>query len=142
MTAPTTTTRWNSIVEMFADATVGESYNQGRLITEETPSGNVALIAYGWAKLAEYDETEETVTLFYGHKNAESHTLKCWLTRLAEKVSDRRDVEISPESPTVRAPNDGVEYIGSYIGSGDDSPVEEKARRSVAESLSHLRSVL
>lgn len=131
------------MLEMFADSTVGESYHHGRLITEETDSGNVALVAYGWMKIAEYDETEGQVTAFFGHKSVESRTISRWLNRVVEQVGQRRDVNISPESPTVRSPNDGVEFIGEYIGDWNDkSPVEEKAEKAVIDSLAHLQNVV
>jgi hypothetical protein len=142
MARTTTTHRLSAIIEMFADATVGECYNQGRLVTEETDSGNVALVGYGWAKLAEYDETEGHVTVYFGHKSTDSTTLTRWLNRITEEISARRDVTISHESPVVRSPNDGVEYIGAYIGSGPNSSVEERARKHVINSLEHVRKVL
>lgn len=135
-----TTSRVDTIVEMFADNTAGESYNDKRLITEETDSGNVALVGYGWMKLAEYDETENHVTVFFGHKAIKSKTVTRWLNRVLEKTSDRRSVTISHESPTVRAPNEGVKFIGGYIGDFNESisTVEKKAVNTVIESLRFL----
>lgn len=130
--------------EMFADATVGESYHENRLITEETDAGTVSLTAYGWMKLAEYDETEGHVTVFFGHKNIESRTISRWLNSLLEVARSRgRSVTISDESPTVRKPNDAVEYIGGYVGNFSDmSPVEQEAHDNVLRSLSYLNTIV
>jgi hypothetical protein len=99
-----TTSRVDTIVEMFADNTAGESYADNRLITEETESGNVALVGYGWMKLAEYDETEERVTVFFGHKAIGSKTVSRWLNNVLEQTSERRAVTVSDESVSTSYP--------------------------------------
>lgn len=130
------------MIEMFTDATAGESYAENRLITEETDAGTVRLTAYGWITLAEYDETEEHVTVYFGHKEVGSRTISRWLNSVLEQAADRRRVTISHESPVVRKPNDGVRFINHYINFNDMSPVEESARRAVIESLAHLSDVV
>lgn len=143
MTHATTTRNTSTIIEMFADATPGESYADNRLITEKAESGNVALVAYGWMKLAEYDETEEQITVYMGHKSIESQTVSRWLNKILEQTSERRPVNISDRSPTVRTPNEAVEYVGSYINfEGDKSAVEREAEREVVESLRFLNRFL
>lgn len=138
-TLTTTTHRVQSIIEMFADNTSGETYHRGRLVTREMASGNVALIGYGWMKLAEYDESENHVTVFFGHKSTESKTVSRWLNRILEQTSDRRNVSISDESPVVGKPNDGVRYIGEYVGDFTNlSPVDRGAIEFVENSLDFL----
>lgn len=129
----------DTIVEMFADNTPGESYGQNRLVTRETGNGNVALIGYGWMKLAEYDESEETVTVFFGHKSIKSQTVSRWLNTVMEQTAERRNVRVSDASPTVDTPNEGVRFIGSYIGDFERmSAVEHAAVKTVVESLRFL----
>jgi len=137
-----TTKRLQPIFEMFVDSTAGESYHENRIITEETDSGTVALTAYGWVQLAEYDESENHVTVYFGHKSIGSSTISRWLNRVLEVASERREVTISDESPTVRTPNEGVEFIGNYIKHKNKSSVEAQAEETVIESLSYLSNVV
>lgn len=135
---PTTTRNVSTIIEMFADATTDESYADNRLMTRETESGNVALIGYGWQKLAEYDESEGQVTVFFGHKGV-SKTVTRWLNKVLNSTVDRRTVQISHESPVVREPPEASNYIGHYVGDFKNmSPVEKVAKRIVEKSLRFL----
>ena len=129
-----------NMVDMFLDRTAGESYNENRLVTRETESGNVALIAYGWLKLAAYDESRNAVTVFTGHKSIRSQTVSRWLNNVVSRADERgRDVILSGESPTVDTPNEGTQYIGNYVSfTPNHSPVEREAINTVVESLSHL----
>jgi hypothetical protein len=132
------TTR-STLMEMFADNTAGESTFYNRLLTKETDDGNTSLIAYGWLKLAEYNESREAVTVFTGHQALQSTAVSRWLNQVVSVSEDRgRDVILSGESPTVDTPNDGTRYIGNYIGSGKNSPVEKDVVDNVRESLAHL----
>ena len=129
-----------SMLEMFTDNTAGESYKQNRLITRETDAGNAALIAYGWLKLAEYNESRNAVTVFTGHKSLRSTVVSRWLNDVVSVANDRgRDTILSGESPTVDTPNEGTRYIGNYVSmDGDHSPVEKQAVDTVVDSLAHL----
>jgi hypothetical protein len=130
----------SDLLEMFVDRTAGESTMFNRLITRETDGGNVALIAYGWLKLAVYDESREAVTVFTGHKSLNSKTVARYLNDVVSKAEERgRDVIITGESPTVDQPNGTTHYINNYISmKGNDSAVERDARNAVIESLSAL----
>lgn len=132
----------DTIVEMFADNTAGESYGQNRLITEELSNGNVALVGYGWMKLAEYDETENMVTVFFGHKSVNSRTVSRWLNTVLEQCAERREVTVSDASPVVRQPNDCTDYIGHYVNFENRSPVEEDIVDEVVDSLRFLNRFL
>jgi hypothetical protein len=129
-----------SVVEMFLDRTAGESTTENRLITRETESGDVALIAYGWLKVAVYDESRECVTVFTGHKSLRSTTVSGYLNDVVSAANDRgRDVILSGESPTVDTPNKGAQFIGDYVSmDGGHSPVEQEAVGTVVDSLSGL----
>jgi hypothetical protein len=129
-----------SMLEMFMDNTAGESFNENRLITRETESGNVALIGYGWLKLAEYNEERDAVTVFTGHQSLRSKTVSRWLNEVVSVADERgRDTILSGESPTVDTPNEGTQYINNYVSfDGDRSPVEQEAVNNVEESLAHL----
>jgi hypothetical protein len=129
-----------SMLVMFMDNTAGESFNGNRLITRETESGNVALIGYGWLKLAEYNEERDAVTVFTGHQSLRSKTVSRWLNEVVSVADERgRDTILSGESPTVDTPNEGTQYINNYVSmTGTDSPVERDARETVRESLAHL----
>jgi len=134
-----TTRDKEAMLEMFTDATAGESYADNRLVTRETGSGNVALIAYGWLKLAEYNERREAVTVFTGHKSLRSTVVTRYLNNVISVAQERREVILSGESPTVNRPNEGAKYIGSYVDfSTKLSSVEEKAVNTVVESLKFL----
>lgn len=133
-------TNRKTLIEMFVDNTAGETYNQNRLVTRESDNGNVSLIAYGWLKLAEYNESRDAVTVFTGHKSLRSGTVSTWLNKVVSTSDERgRDVILSGESPTVDTPNEGTRYIGNYVSfDGNHSSVEQKAVNTVVDSLSHL----
>lgn len=134
-----TTRDKEAMLQMFTDATAGESYADNRLVTRETDSGNVALIAYGWLKLAEYNERREAVTVFTGHKSLRSTVVTRYLNNVISVAQERREVILSGESPTVNRPNEGAKYIGSYVDfSTKLSSVEQKAVNTVVESLRFL----
>jgi len=129
-----------NLLDMFLDRTTGEAYSDNRLTTREGESGNVELIAYGWLKVAEYNESREAVTVFTGHKSLRSRTVSGYLNNVVNRADSRgRDVILSGESPTVDTPNDGTRYIGGYVSfSGDRSDVEADAVATVRNSLAHL----
>jgi hypothetical protein len=132
-------TKKNSLFNMFVDRTAGESTLRNRLSTVETDSGNVALIGYGWLKLAEYDESRNIVTVFGGHRAIGSDTTNRHLNEVMDVARERgRDVVLSGESPTVDTPPECVKYIDHFIGdfSNDKSPVDRDAMDSVIEALS------
>jgi len=129
-----------TLLDMFLDRTAGETSRRNRLVTRESDSGTVELIAYGWLKIAEYSESRDAVTVFTGHQSLRSRTVSGYLNDVVRRAESRsRDVILSGESPTVDTPNEGVKYINNYVSfSGDTSPVEQEARDTVVESLSHL----
>lgn len=135
----TTTHRRKTLLEMFTDNTAGESYAQGRLQTVETESGSVALVAYGWLKLAEYNERREAVTIFTGHKSLGSSVLTRYINSAKEVAKDRRNVILSGESPTIDQPNEGTKFIGNYVNfSTNLSSVEKDAVNLATRSINLL----
>lgn len=130
------------MLDMFLDRTAGEFYSEGRLSTEETDSGNVALIAYGWLKLSEYNESRDTVTIFTGHKSIGSKTVNKYLNDVVRRATSRnRRTVLSGESPTTDTPNEGVKFINNYISmTGKRSAVEADARAQVSDDLAHIRA--
>lgn len=133
-------TTTSTLLDMFLDRTAGESTQDNRLLTRENDAGNVELIAYGWLKLAEYNESRGAVTIFTGHKSIRSVTVSRHLNDVVSTADRRgRDVVLSGESPTVNTPNEGVRYIGDYVSfDGSHSPVEQAAVSTVVDSLSGL----
>jgi len=133
------TTKAN-LIEMFLDRTAGESTRQNRLITRETESGNVELIAYGWLKIAEYSEERNDVTIFTGHKSLNSHTVNRYLNDVLRGADNRsRETIISGGSPNVDTPNAGVKYINNYVSmEGERSAVEEIAVSDVENQLDQI----
>lgn len=133
----TTTHDRRTILEMFTDGTPNESYSQGRLQTRETENGTIELVAYGWAKLAEYNESRDAVTVFTGHKNASDSTaLSRYVNSIRDLAAERRSVILSGETPKVADPNDGTRFIGNYVNFVPSmSPVERDAVRSVEKSI-------
>lgn len=129
-----------TMLDMFLDRTAGESYSDNRLVTRETEGGDVALIAYGWLKVAVYDEERECVTVFTGHKSLRSQTVSRYLNDVVSRANERdRKVILSGESPTVDTPNEGVRFIGNYVGmNGGHSPVEQEAVQTVHDSLKNV----
>jgi len=129
-----------NMLDMFLDRTTGESYHNNRLVTRESESGNTALIAYGWLKIAEYNESRECVTVFTGHAAIRSKTTSEYLNDVVNRAENRgRDVILSGESPTVDTPPSIVKYIGNFVSfSGDRSSVEQDASDDVRSSLKQL----
>jgi len=126
-----------NLLDMFLDRTTGEAYSEGRLVTRADENGSVALIAYGWLKVAEYNESREAVTVFTGHKSLRSRTVTGYLNDVVSRAESRdRSVILSGESPTVDKPNSGVRFIGNYVSfDGNRSSVEAEAVNEVVESL-------
>jgi hypothetical protein len=131
----------SNLLDMFLDRTAGESYSQNRLVTRETESGNVALIAYGWLKIAEYNEERNAVTVFTGHQSLQSTAVSRYLNDVVSRAEDRgRTVITSGESPQVDKPNDGTKYIGGYVSmDGNRSEVEQNAVQEVVDSLASVQ---
>lgn len=128
-----------TLLDMFLDRTTDENSRENRLVTRETENGNAALIAYGWLKLAEYNESREAVTVFTGHQSLRSTTVSRYLNNVMSRAEERgRDVIVSGESPTVDRPNAGAKYIGNYVSFGNRSPVENDAVNDVLDSLDDL----
>lgn len=140
-TMTTTTKNPTTMMEMFIDGTVGESYAENRMLTTENERGNVSLLGFGWQKMAEYDESENHVTIYLGHKGV-SQTMTRWLNNLVEIANQRRTVTLSYESPVRQSPPECVEFIDHYIDMSDMSPVERDAHNKVIESLKFLDKFL
>jgi hypothetical protein len=126
-----------TMLEMFLDNTAGETYGDNRLVTRENDAGDVTLVAYGWLKVAAYNEDRDAVTVFTGHQALQSKTVNRWTNEVVNAANERgRSVIISGESPTVDTPNDGVKYIDNYISmTGTYSDVEADAKAEVEASL-------
>jgi hypothetical protein len=132
-------TALDAMLDMFVDNTAGETFNRNRLVTVND-GDNTALIAYGWLKIAEYNESRNAVTVFTGHKSLGSRTVSRWLNQVVQKAEDRgRDVILSGESPNENPPNDGTKYIGEYVSfTSQHSDVERNAINEVVDSLRHV----
>jgi hypothetical protein len=126
-----------ALIEMFLDKTPGESTQYNRLVTTEEDDGTVSLLAYGWLKLATYNERRGIVTVFTGHKALNSVTVSKYLNQVTSTAVERdREVLLSGESPTEDTPNEGTRFIGNYVSmDGSHSSVEEEAVSTVRESL-------
>jgi hypothetical protein len=130
-----------TMLEMFTDATPGETYQHNRLITQESDNGTVELIGYGWLKIAEYDESNNHVTVFTGHRSLESKTVGEWLNEVVRVAENRgRTVSLQDDSPKDGQPNDGTKFINNYISfKASKSAVEKDAQNEVVDSLRHVR---
>ena len=139
MTANLTPTRFD-VMTMFADNTAGESTLYNRLTTRRLGNGNVGLVGYGWLLLAEYNESDETVTVYQGHKNLGSATVTRWVNEVRETAGKRgRQVMILPDAATVDSPNDGAQYVEQgYVNFEGKSAQEERIVQGVIDSLRHL----
>lgn len=132
-----------SLIEMFTDGTAGESTIHNRLITVELESGNTGLVAYGEKIIAEYDETEDRVTTYLGHKVGSGKTVSKWLNKVTDEAS-RRKLTFSDDAPWFAPPNaDAAQYIGAYKSlRTEDSAVERDATETVIDSLKWLDKFL
>jgi len=131
----------DDVLEMFLDGTEDEVYGSGRLYTRQSDEGALELIAYGWNKIAEYDESTGDVRIFFGHYNNISDTVDGYLDDLSEMVDERehRSVqELVTAAPNVaRPPAEAAQFIDNYKSfSGSDSPVESWASEVVEKSVS------
>lgn len=118
-----------TMIEKFIDRTPNEVYASGRMSTELLDNGNVALIGYGWMKLAEYNESENMVIIYGGHNEGDSDTVSRWLNQILTISEERdRNTLLSGESPIVDTPPEIVKYIGNYVDYKTEmSPVEKDA---------------
>jgi hypothetical protein len=144
MTANPYTNSVDTVIEMFADGTVGESTEHNRLITVEHESGDVALVGYGEKILARYDEQEGRVEVYTGHEDGAGPTVAKWLDKITTIAGSRRDVDIKTGSPWFRPPNDeAAHYINNYFDfRGNISNVEQEALENVIDSLKFLDKFL
>lgn len=143
MSANPYTSNVSEVIEMFTDATVGESTMNNRLVTVEMDNGNVGLVAYGEKILAEYDEAEGRVTAYLGHRTGGGKTVSKWLNQVTEEAAARRSITYSDDAPWFAPPNaEAAQYIGAYVNFENKSPVEEQAARTVIESLRFLDDLL
>jgi hypothetical protein len=126
---------------MFLDATAGETYNEGRLATRQSGENTVELIAYGWNKIAEYNEATDTVTVFAGHSENVSKTVTRYVNlvhEIAGKRQSRTVNVLADAAPNVgRPPAQSAQFIDNYKSfSGSDSSVESWASRTVDNAVS------
>lgn len=140
MTQAYTTTR-DSFIQMFLDATAGETYSQGRLVTRQSGESTVELIAYGWNKIAEYNEATDTVTVYAGHAGNISETVTKYVNLVHEMAGKRRSRRVNAladAAPNVaRPPADSAQFIDNYKDfSTEDSPVESWATRTAETAFS------
>jgi len=133
-------TNRDSLVQMFLDASAGEVYGQGRLVTQDEGEGRVSLIAYGWNKIAEYDERTDTVTVYAGHAGNVSKTVTRYVN-LVHEIAGKRESRtvnvLADAAPNVaRPPAESAQFIDNYRSfSGSPSSVEEWATAVVNRAL-------
>lgn len=136
----TTTKNRTDLIEMFLDATIGESYWKGRLRTE-TDGETVQLIAYGRHILGEVDRAAKSVTLYSGHYGVQSPTVTDYVRLFGKRLALREgyDVTISERAPDTDYDTlpQSSQYINQYIDytRGKLSGAEKKARREVDNAL-------
>lgn len=140
MNVNNTTIARDSLIQMFLDATAGETYNQGRLATRQSGENTVELIAYGWNKIAEYNEETDSVTIFAGHSGNISQTVTRYVNLVREIAGKRQTHTVNvliDAAPNVARPPESVQFIDNYVSfSGSKSPVEQWAQASVDDSVS------
>lgn len=143
----TTTENRDSIIQMFLDATEGEVYADGRLVTRSSGEGTTELVAYGWNKIAEYDERTDTVTVFAGHAGNVSKTVTEYVHKVREMAGLRKTrrvnalVDVAPN--VARPPAESVQFIDNYRAFGENpSSVEKWATRTVENSVTNAVSAL
>lgn len=147
MNATTTTQNRDSLIQMFLDATDGEVYADGRLVTRSSGESTTELVAYGWNKIAEYDERTDTVTVFAGHAGNVSKTVTEYVNKVREIAGlreTRRVNALVDAAPNVaRPPAESVQFIDNYRSfSGNPSSVEEWATRTVERSVTQAIGAL
>lgn len=136
----TTTTRVrDSLINMFLDNTSGEVYANGRLKTVRE-GDSLALISYHKEKLAEYDESAGTVTVFAGHHGNVSQTVNRYISRVVKLAGERtdRDVVLTELAPNTRMQPvaASARNIGEYVDFGRPlSDAEKREVRDVNEAL-------
>lgn len=136
----TTVRNRDSTIQMFVDGTAGEVYAEGRLVTRSSGEHTTELIAYGWNKIAEYDERSDTVTVYGGHAENISPTVTRYINLVKEIAGKRRSRRVSllaDSAPNVaRPPAESVQFIENYR-SFDNNPssVEEWATERVEASV-------
>lgn len=141
MSTKTTTQTRDSLVQMFLDATSGEVHGEGRLVTRDAGEHSVELIAYGWNKVAEYNEATDTVTVYAGHAGNVSKTLTRYVNlvhEMAAKNENRTVNIIADAAPNVgRPPAEAAQFIDNYRSfEGKPSSVEKWATAVVDRAVS------
>ena len=143
MYANYTNTNRDSLIQMFLDASADEVYGDGRLVTQQSGENTVELIAYGWNKIAEYDEATDTVTVFAGHAGNISKTVTRYVNLVHEMAGKRetRTVNVLADAaPNVgRPPAEAAQFIGNYRSfEGKPSSLDEWATEKVNRTLRRL----
>jgi hypothetical protein len=141
------TTSRESLIQMFLDGSANESYNEGRLVTRQSGESTIALIAYGWNKIAEYNATTDTITLFGGHVGNISKTVDGYCKSVFDTAQNRESRTINvvvDAAPNVsEPPAESVRFINNYKSfSGSDSPVESWASETVDRAVSRATEKL
>lgn len=138
------TTKRDSLIQMFLDASDDEVYADGRLYTRRTGENTVELIAYLRHKIAEYDESTNTVTIFAGHEGNVSPTVTKYVRLVREMAGVRESRTMNvllSAAPNVgdRPPAEAAKFINNYKSfSGSDSSVERWATETVNKALREL----
>ena len=143
MYANYTNTNRDSLIQMFLDASADEVYDNGRLVTQQSGESTVELIAYGWNKIAEYDEATDTVTVFACHAGNISKTVTRYVNLVHEMAGKRetRTVNVLADAaPNVgRPPAEAAQFIGNYRSfEGKPSSLDEWATEKVNRTLRRL----
>jgi hypothetical protein len=123
------------LLESFANRESGKKLRTGSLNTVELPNGNVALLSYDWARIAEVTRFGDVV-IYDGHRGV-SRTTTRHINRVTEYFSDYDAVFNRKTAPIDNSIPETIQYVDQYVGDYYESPsaVESLATDNVRSTM-------
>jgi len=125
----------DKLLESFANKESGKKLRTGSLNTVELPNGNVALLSYDWARIAEITRFGNIV-IYNGHRGV-SRTTTRHINRVTEYFDGADSVFQQKSAPIDNSIPETIQYVDSYVGDYYESPsaVESLATDNVRTTM-------
>jgi len=125
----------DKLLESFANREIGAKLRTGTLNTVGLPNGNVALLSYDWARIAEITRFDDVV-IYDGHRGV-SRTTTRHINRVTEHFDDYDAVFTQNSAPIDNSIPETIQYVDEYVGDYYETP-------SSVESLAtnHVRTTM
>jgi hypothetical protein len=122
----------SQLLEAFENNQPNRTISSHTINTVTLPNGNIALLSYDWARIAEITNNGD-VLVFEGHYDTTA-TTDNHINRVKDYFGDK---VVTMSSKPVDGPvPETIEYAGNYVGGFDNlSPIEQNAHESVRTQM-------